>query len=284
MVTDPVERHLRYLQQHGSEGSVYARRRALARMVPLVGKPLLEATGQDLLAWQARLNLSPGAMATYVAHARGFYSWAIEMELITPPGPAACLRCPKVPRLLPRPIGEDDLMTAIAAAPQPVRAMLVLAAWVGLRAKEIALLRRSCVLDRADPPMLLVAADATKGHRERLVPLAPFVIAELHAAGLPRAGLVFRRRDGGPGPNKPWTISATCNTYLHGVGIPETLHQLRHRFGTKTYQGSKDLRLVQELLGHARPSTTAGYAAYDQATAAAAVAALPVPGLRKVAG
>lgn len=282
MATDPVDRYLRQLRQRASEGTVYARWRALVRMERRLGKPLLQASAGDLLAWRLALNLSPGAIASYVAHAREFYGWAVIDELIPAPGPAAGLMAPPVPRLIPRPIGEEDLMAAVAAAPCPVRVMLVLAGWAGLRAKEIALLRRSCVMDRAEPPMLLVAADATKGHRERLVPLAPFVIAELHCAGLPASGLVFRRRDGHPGPNRPWTISAMCNGYLHGAGIPETLHQLRHRFGTKTYQATRDLRLVQELMGHARPSTTAGYAAYDQQAGAAAVGALPVPGLRKV--
>ena len=41
-----------------------------------------------------------------------------------------------------------------------------------------------------------------------------------------------------------------------------TLHQCRHRFATDAYRASHDLRLVQELLGHQSPSTTAGYTGY----------------------
>lgn len=64
---------------------------------------------------------------------------------------------------------------------------------------------------------------------------------------------------------------------MHDCGFPETLHQLRHRFGTGTYHATRDLRVVQELMGHSSPVTTAGYAAFDNPDAVAAVQALPVP-------
>lgn len=277
MAADPVGRHLRFLKLRGhSEGSIYARKRALARMTALLPGPLLEATEAHLMAWREGLDLSPGATATYVAHAREFYSWALLEEMVSY-NPAACLPVPRVPRLLPRPIPEADLMIAVTAAPDRIRPWLVLAGWAGFRAKEIALLRRPCVLDTARPPVLIVAADATKGRRERVVPMHEFVAEALDRAGLPGSGYLFRRHDGRPGPNKPWLVSQMANAYLHEIGIRETLHQLRHRFGTMTYRATHDLRLVQELMGHERPQTTAGYAAFDNDSAAAAVAALPVP-------
>jgi hypothetical protein len=97
------------------------------------------------------------------------------------------------------------------------------------------------------------------------------VLAELRRTRLPKRGYLFLRRDGERGPNTPSMLSELANDHLHACGIPATLHQLRHRFGSRAYQGSHDLRLVQELLGHASPEMTAGYAAYDNA------AALPGP-------
>jgi site-specific recombinase XerD len=48
------------------------------------------------------------------------------------------------------------------------------------------------------------------------------------------------------------------------------------------YRGTRDLRLVQDMIGHASPSTTAGYAMFDNEPAAAAAEALPFPARLRV--
>jgi len=273
-----IAAHLRYLELCGyAPGSVYCRRRALVRMTALLRVPLIDATAEDLAAWREGLTVDRGTVVAYVSQAREFYAWAM-LTGLREDNPASGLPVPRLSRRLPRPIADADLFTALAGAPDRIRPWLVLAGWCGLRAKEIALLRRECVLDSLQPPLLIIAEDSTKGHTERAVPLCAFALGELLAAGLPVSGWVFRRRDGGPGPNQPWIVSQLCNEYLHSCGIRETLHQLRHRFATQTYRVRRDLRMVQELLGHASPSTTAGYAAFDQADAAAVVDELPAPG------
>ena len=69
-------------------------------------------------------------------------------------------------------------------------------------------------------------------------------------------------------------LSVVIARYLHEAGIDATAHQLRHWFATETYDACHDIRVVQELLGHSDPSTTAGYVAYSHVDAAAAVASL----------
>lgn len=274
-----LERHLAHLRMRGfaETTTIHTRKLALARMARALPVPVLDADDRQLLAWRAALDITPGSAGVYIAHARMFYAWAVA-EGLREDNPAAALPVPKLGRRLPRPVGEDDLMAALESAPERVRPFLVLAAWCGLRAKEIALLRAENILLSADPPVLLVASDATKGNSERTVPLSPFAVAELGTAGVPRSGYAFRRLDGRRGPLTPNLVSHLANRHLHACGIADTIHQLRHRFGTMTYRASKDLRLVQELLGHADPATTAGYAAYDKPQAVAVVAALPVPG------
>jgi integrase/recombinase XerC len=279
-----VTAHLRHMELSGCQPrTVHGRGLALARMAAVLPAPLLGACAADLLSWRAGLTVSGDSVATYVSHARAFYGWALDAGLIDE-NPAARLPAPRRGRRLPRPVSEKHLFAAVAGAPDRIRPWLVLAAWCGLRAKEIALLRRECVLEQAATPVLLIAWDATKGRLERAVPLCPFALEELRPH-LPRTGWVFRRRDGQGGPNRPRHVSNLAAGYLRDAGIPATLHMLRHRFGTEAYRAARDLRLVQELLGHRDPATTAGYAAIVQADAIRVVGQLPVPGrLRAVTG
>ena len=269
--------HLTSLRHRGhTAASVQARARALHRMAGRIPVPLLEATVADLATWRENLTVTGNTVIGYVSHAKDFYAWAVAQGLVAS-NPAEALPLPCLVRGLFRSAGKDVLMDAVTTAPLRVRPWLVLAGWAGLRAKEIALLRRERVLETAVPPVILVASDATKGRRERVVAMSAFVLAELRTAGLPRAGWVFTRRDGRPGPNQPWMVSHLANEHLRSCGTGVTLHQCRHRFASVLYQQTHDLRLVQELLGHQSPETTAGYAAYDRAGAADAVNSIPTP-------
>lgn len=273
-----VGQHLEWLRLRGlSAHTVYSRQRVLARLETELAVPLLLADERMLRAWRAGLRVSSDSVTGYVAHVRQFYGWALAERLILT-DPAVVIPAPRRRRRLPRPIGEDDLMAVLDAAPGRVRPWLVLAAWAGLRAQEIARLRCEDLHSRHEPPVLVVTALAAKGGTERIVPLSPFVLAELERARLPGHGWAFLRRDGKPGPNSAAHISHLANNHLHNCGVSATLHQLRHRFATQLYQASgKDLRLVQDLLGHASLSTTAGYAAWDRSQAPGAVSALPRP-------
>lgn len=278
-----IERHLNDLRLKGhTPGTIYARRRALVRMAALIGTPLWSASEEDLRAWREALTVTDNTVRQYASHARNFYDWCIAQGHVED-NPAARLMVPLKVRGLPRPISEEDFIHAVTGAPRRIRPWLALAGGAGLRAKEIALLRRDRVLDTRRPPVLLIAADATKGRRERLVEMSTFVLGELRAHGLARAGYLFPRADGRPGPNTPARVSQAANAYLHAAGIEATLHQLRHRFGTELYALTRDIRLVQEKLGHADPATTAGYTAYSTTAAAEAIEALPAPGRLRVA-
>lgn len=275
--------HLEWLELAGrAPATVYARWRALVRLEAAIGVPLLEAGPADLLAWRAGLRVDSDVVRQYVSHVHQFYVWAVKTRRLAI-SPAEDLPVPPRIRRLPRPISDAELFAAIAAAPARILPWLVLAAWCGLRACEIALLRRECVLDSARAPVLIIAADATKGYRERVVPLYSYPFGIL-APVLPPSGWVFRRADGHAGPNTPARVSKLANEYLHAMGISETLHQLRHWFGTVSYHESKDLRAVQELMGHAKPETTALYVLFDQSGTAEWLENLPVPGRLKVVG
>lgn len=269
--------YLAWMRHKGfSEETIVGRMRFFARFYRQTGIHVDDATAEMIGAWRAGLKVSDRGVVRYVSHLRAYYKWA-EEDGRRDDNPAARIPVPRNSRLLPRPISDKDLATVIENAPPRIRIMLVLAAWCGMRAKEIALLRRENILDTARRPFILIAADATKGHHERAIPLSEFVIAEIRAARLPKTGYVFLRADK-TGPYRPSRVSQLVGEYFRTCGVLATLHMLRHWFGTETMRASHDLRLVQELLGHQSPTTTAGYAAVDSASAAAAVQALPLPG------
>jgi integrase/recombinase XerC len=266
-----LEAHLEMLRLRNlRERSIYDRERHVVRLAAALGKQPLDATVKDLQQWRAGLRLSTASVHGAVSHVQLFYGWALTTGLI-PSDPSRRLVKPKLPRRLPRPIGESDLELALRTAGPRIRPWLILAGYLGLRAQEIALLRREDVLDRADPPVLRVSEEAAKGGHARVVPLSSFVLSELRRAGLPRSGWVFPRHDGQSGPNSPGIVSKLCNEHLRGLGIEDNLHALRHRMGTQAYASTQDLRLVAGLMGHADVQTTVGYVAYSQANAVQAM-------------
>lgn len=268
-----IDQHSKWLALRGlSPNTLRHRKGVLRRMLTAcdLDDPTLVSCAM-LAAWQEGWRLSPQSHATYVSHVTAFYAWAVDAGHIAE-SPAGALVRPKLPRRLPRPISEDRLHEALQSATGRVRTWLFLAGLAGLRAMEIANLRREWLVLGESPVLVIVG----KGGRERVVPVTAQLLAELRLFGLPRAGYVFGRHDDATRPVVPGTVSNCCNSYLHDMGIPDTLHSLRHRFGSRFYQESLDLRLTQETLGHGSPLTTAGYAAYSPDAAAAVVRRLEV--------
>ena len=200
-----------------------------------------------------------------VSHLACFYRWALLEELIES-DPTVRLERPKLRRGLPRPVASSDVRLALDQAPSAkVRAMVALAAFAGLRCGEIAGLDRNDVLDRRRPPVIHVVH--AKGGRERIVPAHPVVLEALRAMPMPRSGPVFGRV-------RSHNVTHVLRDHLHACGVSASAHQLRHWFATSVYESSSDLRLTQELLGHASPTTTAIYTALAAAKASVVVGGL----------
>jgi integrase/recombinase XerC len=273
-----VADHLRYLEARGrSSRTVEGRKAAIHLLVRHAGVPLRDVTVEHLTAWQDALTiLSVNTRRSYISHVREFYLWARAEERLAD-NPARVLVAPQARRARPRPMPEQKMERALAAAPPRLRLWLKLAGYEGLRACEIAQVDRADIFRDGARPLLLVHG---KGGKERIVPLDLDVLAELDAPWLPTTGRLFRLRNGRP--VSAHYVSKFANEFLHKIGIPETLHQLRHRFGTQVYRAGRDILLTQELLGHASPATTAIYAAFDQDAAGTTVAAIARPLLRPV--
>lgn len=278
LVDGTFVRHVAAMRQRGLTASTIQGRTNVVRLlIKHAQKPLIEITEADMESWQDTLGpLAPNSRCTYVSHIREVYAWMRERGLIDH-NPADVLVTPKHQRGLPRPIPEPSLERALLLAPLQIRVWLELAGYDGFRAGEIARLERQDIRDRIDRPYFFVRG---KGGRDRTVPASPVALASLYEYGLPIRGRVFRRPSGVP--MTPRDVSRRVNNYLHGVGIPETGHQLRHRFGTQLLNKEPNLRRVQEIMGHASPATTAIYTLVDPRDAAPAVNAISRPLLRPV--
>lgn len=251
-----------------SPGTIYKRTLCLNALTRWMDpEPITAATRAQIEALLDSRKISARTRAHWISHLHSFYAWAVA-EGHTDLDPTVGIARPRLRRLLPRPIADDDLRRAIEAADGRMAAWLVLGAYAGMRCSEIANLRRDDIHE--DDGLIRIVG---KGGHERVVPMHPSVVGVLRRAGMPSRGHVFRRPSG-----EPWTpalVSKEIATFLNHLGIDATGHQLRHWFGSRAYQASRDIRTVQELLGHQSPTTTAGYTAFAPGATADAVHALP---------
>jgi integrase/recombinase XerC len=247
----------------------------LHRLHIFTGLPLRDVEPGHLLRFErvAIAGRSPETRRAYVCHLRAFYRWAKQTGVISE-DPSELLTIPVVPRHLPRPIDEDDLVTALQSARPKMAAMITLAAFGGLRCIEIAGMDWSDLRREPDGSAFLHVRKG-KGAKERTVEIGEVVVRALQRYGVKRRGAMFLGADGAQITAR--SVSSSINRFLQRNAIEATAHQLRHRYGTVSYQLSRDLRMVQEQMGHASPQTTAGYTRPSSEAAARMVRQMDAP-------
>ena len=259
METKHVALHIRNLRLHNATPTTIRHRLDnLQRLEAKLGKPLMEATADDLIEWQAGLKIAPSSIATYTAHVRSFYRWALLNGLIEI-DPTIHLVSPKLKRRLPRPIPEQDLSVALITSRYDLQLFCVflLAGYCGLRCGEITRITRSDIReDEKNGGAYLVVHG--KGGHERIIRIAPDIYAEIRPL-MGRTGFLFLSKNGQPyTPNR---LTQITSAHLKAIGLPYTLHTLRHRFATRLADLGADVRDVQVALGHQHLSTTTLYLA-----------------------
>jgi site-specific recombinase XerD len=204
--------------------------------------------GDHVLLFLATRKIAPPSRAGYISHIGQFYKWAVKHAQGVDADPTEDLIRPRQQRRLPRPTRESDFALALAGATPLMHAWLLLAGMAGLRCIEISRIQ----WDDVDAVKCEVRV-LGKGNRERIVALHPAVIDALDK--LERDSVWVAGK-----PLSPGAVGRRINTYLHRCGIAATAHQLRHRAATEAYRVDGDLLVVQRMLGHANPGTTAIYA------------------------
>ena len=280
-LTDATREYLNYLavERGSSPRTVEAYGRDLARYVGWladagVTQPddVTRSHVEGFVAALSEVGLAPASVERALSAVKGFHRFMVADELAAT-CPSADVPLPAKPARLPDVISRAQ---AAALLDQPFpqtptglrdHAVLEVLYGCGLRASELVGLDVRAVL--LDDELVRVFG---KGEKERLVPLMGSAARTLAAylergrgalVGRCPTGAVFLNVRGGRLSRQ--SIHTIVERYGRMVGIQGLHpHTLRHSFATHLLEGGADLRIVQELLGHANIATTQLYTHVDR--------------------
>jgi len=226
-----------------------------------------------LAALRAGSDRHPALSATSAARAvvavRGLHRFALR-EGLTAADPAALVRPPAPARRLPKAISVEDVVRLLDAAStdSPLglrdRALLEVLYGTGARISEAV----GLAVDDLDRETGVVKL-AGKGGKERVVPVGSYALAAVQAylvrgrpplatRGTGTSRLFLNARGGALSRQSAWAVLRTVAARA-GITTEISPHTLRHSFATHLLDGGADVRVVQELLGHASVTTTQVY-------------------------
>ncbi|MHB1857185.1 MAG: tyrosine recombinase XerC [Acidobacteriaceae bacterium] len=217
-------------------------------------------------------NLSKPSVARALAAIRSWFGWLARKGHIEQ-NPARLVSTPKLPKHLPRVPGAEQLNQALDAPgvetawPERDRVILELLYGCGIRNAELVGLNLEDI--QWGNECLLVRG---KGRKERYVPLGDAAAIAIRAYLPQRAqklaeanrmseALLLNVRLRGNGRLTTRSVGRIVKhlALSHGLAADVHPHTLRHAFGTHMLEDGADLRAIQEILGHARLSTTQRY-------------------------
>lgn len=280
---DAFLRHIT-IERGLSAHTVAAYRRDLAGYLAWLAERGVEdtdaVTGELVTGFAAeRASSEPPPASTSLARLqsaiRSFHRFLAREGIVTD-DPTTKLRPPKAPMRLPKALPVEDVLRLLdAAGPAPEdaapgelvglrdRALLELLYATGARVSEIVDLD---VDDLMHGEVLRVRG---KGSKERIVPVGSYARASVDAyltrarpelsrrgRATPRAFLGAR---GAPLSRQSAWLVIQQAAERAGITAHVSPHTLRHSFATHLLQGGADVRVVQELLGHASVATTQIY-------------------------
>lgn len=227
----------------------------------VVGRFIADRSGADPAP-------AASSLARLQSSVRGWHRF-LAREGIEVDDPSGRLRPPKAPQRLPKALTIDQVERLLAApsAEDPLgirdRALLELLYATGARVSEAVGLD---VDDLAHGDVLRLRG---KGSKERIVPIGSFARAAvdayltrvrpgLAAKGRASARLFLGARGAPLSRQSAWLVIRAAAEDAH-ITAEVSPHTLRHSFATHLLQGGADVRVVQELLGHASVATTQIY-------------------------
>ena len=269
-MTSPVTAFLRHLavEKNASPHTLRSYRADLIDFEAHLASQKVLPTVADVRAvraWLAALHtrgLDPTSVARKLAAVRSFYRFLVRRGVVAR-NPARELRGPRPARKLVSFLPTDEAKALVEArvvggsAPARDVAILELLYATGLRVSELVSLDLAAV-DRDARTVRVVG----KGRKERIVPYGAAAARALDAYLGPRgagSGAVFTNARGGRLGVR--SIRDIVGRAADAAGVTRRVspHTLRHTFATHLLDAGADLRMIQELLGHSRLSTTQRY-------------------------
>jgi integrase/recombinase XerD len=208
--------------------------------------------------------LAASSAARALVAVRGLHKVALR-EGITDNDPAREVKPPQTPRRLPKALPLDDVLRLLEApAGLRDRALLELLYSTGARISEAVGLD----IDDVDTEQRTALLDG-KGGKQRLVPVGRPALAALDAylvrerpalatRGRGTPAIFLNHRGGRLSRQSAWQVLKDSAERV-GITVAVSPHTLRHSFATHLIEGGADVRVVQELLGHASVTTTQIY-------------------------
>lgn len=275
---ETIERFLDYLrvEKRASAHTVAAYERGLAAFAEWMGSRFQAweaCVADDFRDWlyeALKRGLQSASIRLRFAALRSFYAFLMKREGLSS-SPLADVSLPKLRRSLPVHLNlehMEELLALPLALPRDTRQP----AWLPERDAAILELFYSCGLRLSE----LVALDADavqphleclrvtgKGRKTRLVPVGRPAMAALmrylDVCCPEKRGPLFLSRLGKRMSGR--SVELMLQKYVRLSSIPFAIspHKLRHTFATHMLDAGADLRVVQELLGHASLSTTQIY-------------------------
>jgi integrase/recombinase XerC len=270
-MADPVSRFLLYLavERGASAHTQKGYRRDLREFQEfLTARRDRDVPGADVrdvrawLAWLHERRLARTSIARKLSSVRSCYRFLARRGVVAH-NPARQVRTPRLGQRLPNVLPKDEARELLERPPAPSlagrrdHALLELLYATGIRVAEC------CGLDWTDLDQLQgVVRVAGKGGREREVPVGGAALAALAAYARARgetSGPVFVNLKGGRLTARSALRIVRQRAREAGLDRRVTPHTMRHSFATHMLGEGADLRLIQELLGHSRLSTTQRY-------------------------
>ena len=188
--------------------------------------------------------------------------------------PTSNFKPPKIPKRLPKALSIEQILSILNIAGVDKislrdKAMLELLYSTGARVSELINLNAADISTvTSDNQISTTVKLKGKGGKERVVPIGSFAVKAVNdyltrsrpnlvKVSTQRA-LFLNQRGGRLSRQSAWNV-VTANAQRAGVAEQVSPHSMRHSFATHLLDGGADIRVVQELLGHASVTTTQIY-------------------------